>query len=167
MSYIFFSPHSWHVKDPGSGIESVPQQWQCLIFNPLSHKGSPRFPWYLSFKELLNIQSDISGILPTVLDEDSPRNWLQASLQSYELCVLVKKKKKKKTQVPAGMGHGSNNIVFISRRNPWTYLVLLQTSSSAFSFCWEWQEMWLAWFCRQWEATGKLEVGGMVMKSVF
>ena len=27
------------------------------------------------------------------------------------------------------MGHGSNNIVFISRRNPWTYLVLLQTSS--------------------------------------
>ena len=37
---------------PGSGTESLPRKWQCLILNPLSHQGTPMlfiFYLFLSF----------------------------------------------------------------------------------------------------------------------
>ena len=42
---IFFGPHLWHAEVPGPWIQlasqqwPTPRQWQCQIFNPLTHQG--------------------------------------------------------------------------------------------------------------------------------
>ena len=33
--------HPWHAEIPRPGSEPTPQQWQCWIFNPLSHQRTP------------------------------------------------------------------------------------------------------------------------------
>ena len=36
-----FLPYSWHAEVPRTGIEPVPQQWQCQILNLLHHQRTP------------------------------------------------------------------------------------------------------------------------------
>ena len=55
-SLLLFWRHLWHAEVPGPELDLVPQQklkplqWQCWIFNRLSHKGTPRARFLLSDK---------------------------------------------------------------------------------------------------------------------
>lgn len=115
--------------------------------------------------------SDISGISAHTARWTQYQNWFQYSLQSFALCVVVKKGKK--IQVPYRNG--------TCQQQYWLHFIwespailsaaidqLLQWCFSTFFICWKWQ--WkrlesfvrpghLAWFCRQREATSRLEAG--------
>ena len=73
FSYVFFSIFLFlaalqHAEVPGPGIKTMPQQqpepwqWQCQIFNPLSHQRAPIF--FLSFllEELVNLVFQIATL---------------------------------------------------------------------------------------------------------
>ena len=40
--FLFFSfwLYPWHGEVPGPRMEPMPQEWQGLVFNPLSHRGA-------------------------------------------------------------------------------------------------------------------------------
>ena len=46
--FFFFWLHPWHAEVPRPGIKPLPQQQQCQIFNPLSHKGTPETFFFLN-----------------------------------------------------------------------------------------------------------------------